>query len=666
MNTVTLVAIIRNTVGAAFGRPQYYDWSEYRMNKRIIASLIVVAMFFAALPLAANAAGAEKIADDINNFAYYSSGALTAEVSGNTVTVTGTATSDDRVLSIVFDPGVTVIWKADYTISVLNSLSIGGDGIFELPAGGSITNTGNGTAIEVGNSSVMTVNLSGGEIRSESGGIGCGTKGAIVNVSGGLVEAKGNAISGQQAQINVGGGRVISAEGNAISSLGGNTKITISGGEVKSGDHVAISAGGLLAISGGIVENASTSQTLSVDNLTMTGGVLRNMNATPSQSMGGSSVLTFNGNFDLSGGQISSRAGFVLYPSGVNYDINVHGGFMFSYGTGIVNKVVSYVAKDFVMHAYSKDPVIGGEAVVCAWNQEAGNTMYNAGTADDLLVEPTGASAVWGVEGGESGIKYSNGANTGFFAMDEVTVVASGAETQPTPTPTPMPEATPTPATQPEATLTPTPTPASTTQTGTVWSDASDWAVPELEKAASLGLIPDSLYGMDLTRPITRAEFAAVSVKVYESLSGQTAAPAAANPFTDTSDTEVLKAFNVGITAGTSTTTFDPGEILNREQAATMLTRVYKRIAIDGWTLAADADFTLPYTRQAPFADDADISDWARDSVYFMVSKEIIQGMGNNLFAPRNITSAEEAANYASATREQALLISTRMVENLG
>ena len=642
--------------------------STYGKSKRLLSALLAAAVvfsLFAALPLTVNAAGAEKIADDINNYAYYSSGALAAEVSGNTVTVTGTATSDERVLSIVFDPGVTVIWRADYTISVLSALSIGGDGIFELPAGGSITNTGSGSAIEVGNSSVMTVNLSGGEIRSESSGIGCGMKGAIINVSSGLVEAKGNAISGQQAQINVSGGRVISAEGSAISSLGSNTKITISGGELRCGDSVAISAGGLLTISGGLVENTGTSQTLGVDNVTMTGGVLRNMNATPTLSMGGSSVLVFNGNFDISGGQISSRAGFVLYPSGVNYNINVHGGFMFSYGTGIVNKVVSYVAKDFVIHSSFNDPVIGGEAVVCAWNQEAGRTTYNAGTADDLLVVPPGASAVWGVEGGESGIKYANGANTGFFAMGEVTVVASGAELQPTPTPTPeaveQPEPTPTPA--PETTLMPTPTPA--VQSGNMWSDASDWAIPELEKAEEMGLIPDTLKGKDFKQPITRAEFAAVSVKVYENLSGQVAVPAAPNPFIDTSDVEVLKAYNVGITAGTSATTFEPNLILNREQAATMLARVYKKTAFPQWVLADDANYPLPYTRQAPFADDALISDWARDSVYFMVSKNIIQGMGGNLFAPRNTTSAEEATNYASATREQALLISTRMVENL-
>jgi hypothetical protein len=48
-----------------------------------------------------------------------------------------------------------------------------------------------------------------------------------------------------------------------------------------------------------------------------------------------------------------------------------------------------------------------------------------------------------------------------------------------------------------------------------------------------------------------------------------------------------------------------------------------------------------------------------------MVANGIIAGVGNNTFAPRSTTSAEEAKGYASATREQALVIAVRMVENL-
>jgi len=96
------------------------------------------------------------------------------------------------------------------------------------------------------------------------------------------------------------------------------------------------------------------------------------------------------------------------------------------------------------------------------------------------------------------------------------------------------------------------------------WANASQWATPELQKADDLGLIPDSLRGADLTKPITRAEFAAVSVKSYENLTGKTTSPASSNPFADTKDPEVLKAYNVGITVGTSAATFDPNTVLNR------------------------------------------------------------------------------------------------------
>ena len=199
---------------------------------------------------------------------------------------------------------------------------------------------------------------------------------------------------------------------------------------------------------------------------------------------------------------------------------------------------------------------------------------------------------------------------------------------------------------------------------------ASEWAKSEIEEAAALGLIPDRLKGADLTAPITRAEFAAVSVKCYEALTDMKAEPYAPNPFTDTTDAEVLKAYNIDVTNGTSPTGFSPEELLNREQAATMLTRLYKKIAIDGWTLETDGNyagtFRGMFETPAPFADDKNISGWAKDSVYFMRAKGVIDGVGGNKFAPRATTESEEATGYAQATREQAILIAKRMVQKLG
>lgn len=48
-----------------------------------------------------------------------------------------------------------------------------------------------------------------------------------------------------------------------------------------------------------------------------------------------------------------------------------------------------------------------------------------------------------------------------------------------------------------------------------------------------------------------------------------------------------------------------------------------------------------------------------------MAANKIILGKDGNLFAPKNSTSAQEAQGYANATREQALSIAVRMVDNL-
>jgi hypothetical protein len=202
------------------------------------------------------------------------------------------------------------------------------------------------------------------------------------------------------------------------------------------------------------------------------------------------------------------------------------------------------------------------------------------------------------------------------------------------------------------------------------WSNASAWAEPWLIKAEEYNLISGSLVGVDMTKPITRGEFAALSVELYESLSGKAAVPVASNPFTDTEDTEVLKAFNIGITNGTSLTTFSPNDLISREQTATMLTRAYKAAFWEEWTLADDPTYTkhtLNYSGVATFADNAAISAYAKPSVYFMVKNGIIDGVGNNMFAPNTSNiPASAAANYGRATREQAVKIAVASIDNLG
>ena len=176
------------------------------------------------------------------------------------------------------------------------------------------------------------------------------------------------------------------------------------------------------------------------------------------------------------------------------------------------------------------------------------------------------------------------------------------------------------------------------------WSKASEWAEPELKEASKQNLIPEIFDEANLTKNITRKEFAHTVVKMYEKITGQKAVPIAKNPFTDTKDKEVLKAYNIGITNGTSDTTFSPDDLITREQMATMMTRALTK---------AGKDTSRPESAKL-FADDSEFSEYAKDSIYYMSSIEIIKGVGDNKFD-----------SQGKASREQALAISIRCVKKV-
>ena len=175
------------------------------------------------------------------------------------------------------------------------------------------------------------------------------------------------------------------------------------------------------------------------------------------------------------------------------------------------------------------------------------------------------------------------------------------------------------------------------------WTNASEWAKPELDKAVEIGVYPNALENKDLTLNITRAEQAALTVKIYEAVTGNQA-PGGDNPFIDTNDAEIIKAFKLGITSGTTATTFSPDENLTREQAAAMLARVFKKIKNTE---------VLSFEMPKEFADHKSISDYAIESVYFMNAQGYIKGTEAG-FEPKGL-----------CTREQALAIAQRMANNL-
>jgi hypothetical protein len=195
----------------------------------------------------------------------------------------------------------------------------------------------------------------------------------------------------------------------------------------------------------------------------------------------------------------------------------------------------------------------------------------------------------------------------------------------------------------------------------------SPWAAEELGRAFYIEeIVPPLLRepSVDLTQSISRREFAGIVVMTYENLTGTRINVQSTNPFTDSDDIYVRMAYELGLMVGVQPNKFAPNTILNRETAATALTRVFKKWHFTNWTYETDTNFSLSYTRPAPFSDDRDISSWAYDSVYFMAANGIVGGIGNNLFAPRAVTSEQVARGYANNTREQAIVIALRLVEN--
>ena len=178
-----------------------------------------------------------------------------------------------------------------------------------------------------------------------------------------------------------------------------------------------------------------------------------------------------------------------------------------------------------------------------------------------------------------------------------------------------------------------------------IWNKASSWAEVELEEANSQGLVPDTFSNKDFTNAITRKDFAAVAVKLCEKLTNKESDAILNNPFIDTNDEYVLKAYKLGITNGTSKEKFSPDNEITREQMATMILRALEKAGIK-------TDVNIDKVTQ--FIDDEQMHDWSRNAIYFMSDAGIING----------ISSKENRYGVKStATMEQALVISLRSVK---
>ena len=226
-----------------------------------------------------------------------------------------------------------------------------------------------------------------------------------------------------------------------------------------------------------------------------------------------------------------------------------------------------------------------------------------------------------------------------------------------------------------------TETPVTEPETPVVDTDAtsvtySNWAAEDIITAISMGYLDDDpdvfgyqpavtdLLGSDYTRAITRGQFASLAVRYYETLMSDITGEdytIAVNPGDDvfadsTGNTDMAKAYTLGILGGYNSAPdrsgvyVGPNDLITREQAATMLTRLMEQL-IDAFNEVGRTGWTVWYADNLPFTDS--ISDWAYDGVRAVYGVGAMTGTTGTTFSAK--------ANY---TIEQSIVTIMRIDNN--
>ena len=185
-----------------------------------------------------------------------------------------------------------------------------------------------------------------------------------------------------------------------------------------------------------------------------------------------------------------------------------------------------------------------------------------------------------------------------------------------------------------------------------ITNNASEWAKPEIEKAAACNLMVYNLSDK-YTQPISRYEFCqlvyrliatefkpnadsriGIEFAMQDVVTERGIVGVYNSKFTDCYYTEVEVLASMGIIQGMGDGTFVPDEYITREQAAVLL---YRTAEFLGNKTLIKPNYDKKYD------DENMISDWAMSSVLSMKAMGIMQGTSENEFSPKDTYTAEQA-----------------------
>ena len=398
----------------------------------------------------------------------------------DTVNVTGSKTAANDSLEINIPDGKSLVWAAEYKGTILNLISLTGNGTFEVTTGGTVSATGSyGTALSAtGGGATVTlsgdatisgrtaINTAGSVEIKDTATVSATDSGTAIFATGGgaTVTVSGDAtISGRTAILTAGSvlvkdnGTVSGGTGSddiAIYATGGGSTVTVSGDATISGRTAISTAGSVLVKDSGTV-SATGSYGIAIfatgggSTVTVSGGTVTGAGAgydNPVIYMYGTPINAATVNVTVSGsGKVEATAnngvaintggsaeikdsgtvsasgssGCAILATGASSTVTVSGGTVFASRKDIIGSTgVLYFPNSSVGFTAPT-----GTGTVIAWDSAANNRIYSLRSTDNIATSPAGVTAYWyNSSEGNGGIAYKNGVNEGFVPLTGVTV----------------------------------------------------------------------------------------------------------------------------------------------------------------------------------------------------------------------------------------------------
>ena len=187
-----------------------------------------------------------------------------------------------------------------------------------------------------------------------------------------------------------------------------------------------------------------------------------------------------------------------------------------------------------------------------------------------------------------------------------------------------------------------------TTGAGAAGAKYSSWFAPYYKEMQELGILPSSFTSGDLTATITRGEMCELAVVAFEKATGNVIDELERTDyFTDTTDKNILKAYEYGIVSGYPDGSFQPNKTLTRQEFFKIIQNFCEAAA---YTSTRSKDLSA-------FADSGSIGSWAREAAQLCVSNAFVDGTKTG--------SSYYLRPTAGASRQEAMVMFLRAYKDV-